>query len=224
MVRVTSYTITPELERLKLERSSTFQHSHEVADLSLKVYHGLKRYCHAGPSFIERVVGIFNGDMGRFNHICFELDYLGEQDMLDGAMYHDIGKLCLDDDMLVQRSNLREWERKEIETHSQHGYEMMKNFFSQRGDVLDCILYHHESYNGKGYPTRLKAEDIPLCARIVTVADHFDAMTHRPSFDENNNVLSPKEVGEALVEMTKMKKKYDPLVFMIFKQVVSSKK
>jgi len=49
-------------------------------------------------------------------------------------------------------------------------------------------------------------------------------MTHRPSFDENNNVLSPKEVGEALVEMTKMKKKYDPLVFMIFKQVVSSKK
>ena len=53
-----------------------------------------------------------------------------------------------------------------------------------KNGILDIVLYHHERYDGKGYPTRLKGHQIPLFARIVSVADTFDAMTSRRVYRE----------------------------------------
>ncbi|WP_074433099.1 HD-GYP domain-containing protein [Neobacillus dielmonensis] len=52
--------------------------------------------------------------------------------------------------------------------------------------MLDLVLYHHERYDGKGYPKGLKGEEIPLAARIMSIADSFDAMTSKPGISECN--------------------------------------
>jgi len=71
--------------------------------------------------------------------------------------------------------------KEEYKMHSQIGYEMLQpiNFYA---DIIPIILHHHERYDGKGYPSRLQGEDIPLGARIIAIAEAFDAMTSIESY------------------------------------------
>lgn len=97
-----------------------------------------------------------------------------------GGLLHDIGKIGISENILTKPGKLTEDEYNMIKNHPTFGFEMLKNneHFKKDG-ILDIVLYHHERYDGKGYPTGLKGTDIPLYARIVAVADTFDAMTSR---------------------------------------------
>lgn len=107
-----------------------------------------------------------------------------------GGLLHDIGKIGIPEAVLLKPSRLTEEEFKLIKLHTTIGYETLKYIsdFKKNG-VLDMVLYHHERYDGKGYPHGLKKEEIPLAARILTVADSFDAMTtkrvYKPIMDLN---------------------------------------
>ncbi|WP_458413466.1 HD-GYP domain-containing protein [Schinkia sp. CFF1] len=94
-----------------------------------------------------------------------------------GGLLHDIGKIGIPEHILSKPGELTDEEYKIIKTHPSVGYEIIKHIesFKETG-VLDIVLYHHERYDGKGYPTGLSGHDIPLEARIVAVADTFDAM------------------------------------------------
>lgn len=95
------------------------------------------------------------------------------------ALLHDCGKLGIPDSVLTKPSRLEKEERKKIEEHTILGSEMLKNFTSIER-IKEGALYHHERYDGTGYPEGLKGESIPLCARIIAVADAYDAMnSHR---------------------------------------------
>ncbi len=95
-----------------------------------------------------------------------------------GGLLHDIGKIGIPEYILTKPGKLTEDEFKIIKMHPTIGYEMLKHVdrFKEDG-VLDIVLYHHERYDGKGYPARLKGSEIPLPARIIAVADTFDATT-----------------------------------------------
>ena len=95
------------------------------------------------------------------------LGYLG--------LMHDCGKIAIPDDVLNKRGGLTDEERKLIEEHTTRGGQMLENFTSLPG-IRDGALYHHERYDGKGYPQGLVGKEIPLYARIICVADAFDAM------------------------------------------------
>lgn len=121
----------------------------------------------------------------------FELNALRK-----GALLHDIGKIAVPDSILRKEGELTEEELEIMKTHVIIGYRICKNMESLKPS-LPAILYHHERWDGKGYPEGLMKEEIPIFARIVAVADSFDAMTTKRPYRD----AYPKEKAlELLLE------------------------
>jgi len=91
------------------------------------------------------------------------------------GLLHDIGKIGIDDNVLRKPGRLTDEEYEHIKTHVRIGHRILRDL-KKLDDVLPVVLYHHESWDGSGYPGRLTGEEIPMPARIVAVADAFDAM------------------------------------------------
>jgi HD-GYP domain-containing protein (c-di-GMP phosphodiesterase class II) len=100
-----------------------------------------------------------------------------------GAYLHDLGKIAIPDQILNKPGGLTAEERKVVETHPQHGYELASPAPSLR-EVLPVILHHHERMDGLGYPAGLVGTAIPLEARVVAVADVWDALTSNRAYRE----------------------------------------
>lgn len=92
-----------------------------------------------------------------------------------GARLHDVGKIGIRDDILFKEGKLTPAEYEKIKAHPRHGATIVESIPSLV-DTLPIILHHHERYDGSGYPDRLKGEKIPFWARMVAVADTYDAM------------------------------------------------
>lgn len=104
---------------------------------------------------------------------------LTDQEMYDlqlSALFHDIGKIGTPDEVLNKPSRLTDDEFNIMKQHPSMSYEILKDF-----EVFEKVArnakHHHERYDGRGYPDKLKGEEIPLYARIILIADTFDAMT-----------------------------------------------
>jgi HD-GYP domain-containing protein (c-di-GMP phosphodiesterase class II) len=93
-----------------------------------------------------------------------------------GALIHDVGKISVDDRILKKPCALTDDEFRIMKTHTTRGYDMMKHI-PQLNDILPGLQSHHEQIDGNGYPEGLKGEEIPMIARVIMVADCFDAMT-----------------------------------------------
>ena len=97
-----------------------------------------------------------------------------------GALLHDIGKIGIEDKILKKHSHLDPEERRLMQQHPALGYDIMRRVQGLR-DVIAGMRYHHERWDGNGYPLGLKGEEIPLIARIIAVADTYDAIiSNRP--------------------------------------------
>jgi putative nucleotidyltransferase with HDIG domain len=130
-----------------------------------------------------------------------------------GALLHDIGKIGISDTILHKPGKLTEDEWKIMRTHPDIGARIVKRIpFLQ--DCMPVVCYHHERWDGTGYPLGLKGENIPLFARIFAVADVFDALTSRRSYRksstpddalaylrEQSNLLFDAQIVEALAEL-----------------------
>lgn len=92
------------------------------------------------------------------------------------AIFHDIGKIGTPDAVLNKPSRLSEDEFQVMKQHPENSYEILKDFAVFQ-KIADNARLHHERYDGKGYPLGLKGEEIPVAARIILIADTFDAMT-----------------------------------------------
>lgn len=97
------------------------------------------------------------------------------------GLLHDIGKIGIKESILNKPGKLTDDEFDEIKTHPEKGCNIIKNL-KQLGEVIDWVRYHHERYDGKGYPNRLAGDEIPLGAAILAVADTYDAMTSDRSY------------------------------------------
>ncbi|MEW5720895.1 MAG: HD domain-containing phosphohydrolase, partial [Chloroflexota bacterium] len=97
-----------------------------------------------------------------------------------GALLHDIGKIAISDHTLLKKTRLSQAEVKQLRLHPQYAYELLSPIEYLRG-ALEIPYYHHEKWDGSGYPHGLKGEEIPLAARIFTVVDVWDALrSERP--------------------------------------------
>ena len=94
------------------------------------------------------------------------------------ALMHDCGKIGVDDAILRKPGKLTKEEFDQIKAHTTIGYEILKNF-TAIPDIRDGAHYHHERYDGNGYPEGLKGNEIPLFARIICIADSYDAMSSK---------------------------------------------
>ncbi len=129
------------------------------------------------------------------------------ESLLYGGKLHDIGKIAIPDFILKKKSRLNALEISAIQDHPARGIEMVANLQFLKG-CFPVILHHHERYDGAGYPDGLQGDDIPLLARILSVADAFDAMTserpYRKSF----------AVEDAVDEISKTQ--FDPELSKVF--------
>lgn len=120
----------------------------------------------------------------------------GLRDVEVAGLIHDIGKIGVADQILLKPGPLEMHERAEVELHVVRGVEILR-FLEFLSDVIPAVEYHHERYDGKGYPRGLVADEIPLSARILAVADAFDAMTsdrpHRHACTANEALRTLRE-------------------------------
>ncbi len=132
------------------------------------------------------------------------------------GLLHDIGKIGIAGDILNKPGKLDETERIEIEKHPQIGARIISNidFFIP---IVPIILHHHEYYNGNGYPDKLSGEQIPYGARILSVADVFDAISsdrpYRKAFSLEKSIdiiseLSGTQLDPVIVEVFLSRKLY----------------
>lgn len=135
-----------------------------------------------------------------------------------GAMLHDIGKIHIRETTLCKNDNLNGDEWSEIKLHPLTGAEMIKDI-PYLSPAIPVVRYHHERWDGQGYPQGLHGEEIPMVARIVTVADGFDAMTTDRPYS------SARSLDEAYQEIRSGSgTRYDPLVVEAFSKAWDSGK
>lgn len=129
---------------------------------------------------------------------------------------HDIGKVAVPDDILNKRGKLTKLEYSIIKKHSQIGGSLLEEVYQktkseQLGVAKDIVMHHHERWDGRGYPDGLKGDEIPIAARIVALADVYDALCnercYKPAFD--------REQAEAII-LAERGKHFDPVVVDAF--------
>ena len=101
-----------------------------------------------------------------------------------GGLLHDIGKIGIPDSILLKESKLTDEEYTKIKDHPLIGYNMLAHAEMFK-HIIDIIKYHHERFDGSGYPQKLEGTNIPYLARITSVVDSFDAMTSKRSYRDS---------------------------------------
>ncbi|MGM0410591.1 MAG: HD domain-containing phosphohydrolase [Bacillota bacterium] len=131
------------------------------------------------------------------------------------ALVHDIGKINIPSQILNKISSLTVKEYNQVQSHPVLGYKIL-NETEELNEVATNVLYHHEHWDGSGYPEGLKKEEIPLISRIINIADAWVAMRSKRAY---RNALSEKE---AIKELIKNKgKQFDPNLVDIFMKIIS---
>jgi len=134
------------------------------------------------------------------------------------SLLHDIGKVGVPDSILNKKEPLTDEEWKPIKSHPKLGVEILRHVIDL-ANCLPAILHHHEHYDGRGYPSGLKGDQIPLEARILTVADSYDAMTSPRPYREQ----LPME--EAINELKRCAgTQFDPEIVDIFCELIQPDK
>jgi len=133
-----------------------------------------------------------------------------------GGLFHDIGKIGVPDSILLKTSKLTDDEYSEIKNHPKIGAQILSNatLFEK---AIPVVKYHHERYDGFGYPSKLAGENIPYLARIAAVADSFDAMTSRRTYRDS----MPMDI--VIEEIRKNKgSQFDPNIADTFLNILSN--
>lgn len=134
--------------------------------------------------------------------------------MIYGALLHDIGKIEIQREILNKHRNLNEEEWKILRQHPQWGAEIIRPLESLK-EASQIVLYHHENYDGTGYPEGLKGEEIPYGARLLRIIDSFDAIiTNRPY----KEAMSRKQAVEELAKYSGSH--YDPELLQQFSAMI----
>ncbi len=133
-----------------------------------------------------------------------------------GGLFHDIGKIGIPDSILLKEGKLTDEEYDKIKEHPLIGVKILQNA-SLFQDFIDIVKYHHERFDGRGYPERLSGENIPLLARITAVADTYDAMTSKRSYRD----ALPLEVVRMEIEKCSGTQ-FDPTISKAFLEILDN--
>ena len=132
------------------------------------------------------------------------------------GLLHDIGMIGVSDDILAKVERLTQDEYDEIKKHVHHSVRILDDI-KQLADVVEIIKYHHEFYDGTGYPYALKGEDIPIGSRIIAVADAFDSMVTPKVYRQQ---VVPSEALAKIKALVGVQ--FDPMVVEHFEQILPS--
>ncbi len=133
-----------------------------------------------------------------------------------GGLFHDIGKIGIPDSILLKPDKLSDDEYSQIKNHPSIGAHILGSAEIFK-DIIPIVKHHHERYDGNGYPSRLKGEEIPYIARIAAVADTFDAMTSRRSY------RGPIDIERVKEEIKRCEgTQFDPQIAEVFLDILNN--
>ncbi len=136
------------------------------------------------------------------------------------AAFHDIGKIGIPDRILLKTTPFDDEEWQIMQSHTLKSEEIAKSMHFEDSEIIaDAVRHHHEYYNGKGYPDKLKGNEISIYSRILSLADSYDAMASpRPYHDKrsHNEIMSILESENEI--------KHDPKLFKKFKVLIEKSK
>lgn len=162
---------------------------------------------------VERVVK-YCKDFGRY----LKLSSREQIDLQLGAYLHDIGKFDMPKEVLNKRNNLNAEEFEAFKNHSMNGEIIIKDIECLK-PFIPMVKYHHERYDGKGYPEGLKEEEIPYLVRVLAIVDSFDSMTSTESY------VSEKVIDEAISNLLAGSgKAFDPQLVELFVEMINKNK
>ena len=142
---------------------------------------------------------------------------LGEDELSDlylAGLLHDVGKIGIRDEVLCKHGPLTAEEQLHVQQHPQIGHAILQDLH-QISSLLPGVLHHHERYDGAGYPMKLAGEQIPRIARILAVADSYDAMSTSRPYRQG---LAPDRVEAILIEGSGQQ--WDPRVIEVFQRII----
>lgn len=166
----------------------------------------------------DHYTGSHSANVARYAAAIAEAMHLSTQEVeavREACELHDLGKVGIQDYILSKPTKLTPEEWEQMKEHPMKGAQILEHL-TFLGDVVEIVREHHEHYDGTGYPFKHKGDEIPLGARIVCLADSYDAMTSARSYRK-----SPLTKEEAVAEIVKNSgKQFDPRIVEAFLKVV----
>jgi HD-GYP domain-containing protein (c-di-GMP phosphodiesterase class II) len=171
----------------------------------------VRRLKRTRPSTYEHCVRVAR--VSRLTGRAFGFDAPRLQQLSATAMMHDIGKILVPESVLSRPRKPTRFERILLDLHPTFGA-LLASYFNLPAELRIRTEHHHERWDGRGYPHRLGGTDIPLMARIVQVADTYDAMIAKRSYNQ------PRTHADAVAELrAESGKQFDPRVVEAFLDV-----
>lgn len=201
---------------------NSFYQQDQIEGLHQERIHSYQNFIEALVNMIEQRDTYTAGHTVRVAHYAeliakeMELPEHEIKQLIAAAKLHDIGKVVTPDSILLKPGKLNPLEYELIKEHVNAGYEVLSTIHRYK-DLAEIMIYHHERYDGSGYPLGKAGGDIPLLGHIMAVADSFDAMT-------TNRIYKPRKgVEESLLELSSLSGKwYHPAVVNAAVKVLSS--
>lgn len=187
---------------LRLGGEFTYEHSTRVLDLALELAdevgiqdQSTRREIEFGAAFrdlgeLDLLLGSGPDPDGKMEKLGA---FMGGQDMLRAGLLHDIGKVNIPSEILNKPGKLTPEEYELMKMHPIYGEEIVRPIASLRY-LCSTIRGHHERWDGKGYPDGLSGEDIPIAARIISVADVFDALSSERPYKAGMEVQKVRDI------------------------------
>jgi putative nucleotidyltransferase with HDIG domain len=157
---------------------------------------------------------VANLSMAIAEHSGIDFDSEVQIQIQYAALLHDVGKVAITEYILNKPTQLNAAEMAMVREHTRFGYDLLKPL-GLDPVIGEVVLYHHENYDGSGYLAGLKGVEIPLAARIVRIADMYDALT------SNRPYRQAYSRTDALEIMKKSRQHFDPFLFEVFQQIIA---
>lgn len=174
-------------ERKKINRG--LDSVYGLAALKNKIFKKEKTKGAINEYNFDKEIRDYSFRIAEYSEILAELMCLDKKlckEVKRGAYLHDLGKTLISSEILKKKERLTDEEVEVLKNHTKLGLKILKD--RDRSSVVENIVaYHHERWDGKGYPFKLKEREIPIEARIVSVADSYDALRNRKSYKRTLN-------------------------------------
>ena len=174
------------VSRINKKDDYTYRHSRNVMAYAVKLYTNLREFC--------------------------EIDKT--DDIVVASLFHDIGKCRISDDILKKKGKLEPEEYEIMKNHASYGAELLSQHYPK--SITDLVRNHHERLDGSGYPLGLKGDEISFGARILAVADSFDAITTNRGYNDVRDFRAAAE------ELASMSDQYDQRITSMLLRLVDS--
>ena len=198
-----------QIDYLKEQQQTTWRMFEQTAKLLASIIDSKDEHSDGHSRRVAIYSKMLAEHLGKDKRTCEEIYYT--------ALLHDVGKIELPDHIINNKVSLTEEEKELFKTHAKIGGERLASSISEFPFLSQGAMYHHERFDGKGYPEGLKGDKIPEIARIIAVADSYDLLTSKT---DSHDIIPQRTVREEILKGSGTK--FDPKFAKIMVDIIDN--